>query len=298
MNRKLLAKAQKKIDEKRHFAEERAKNFLLTALRDEEFKQLYTKQKEMEIDMAKKLAFGQDVSFAELDEIKHKQEFILKSKGLNGIDLMPNYECKDCLDTGYTHGDLCSCLKREINKELLAFSGFTHKLASFEESKVQNKAFEIMEKWCDLNSKKINVLLSGKTGTGKTFLTECIANKLMQKSCVVLFTTAFNLNNSLLSYHTCFDENRNDLIAPYLEAEYLIIDDLGTEPMFKNVTKEYLYLILNERMLNERSTIITTNLTPAQILDTYGERIFSRLMDNRTTIRANIDGVDMRLKKD
>lgn len=298
MNRKLLAKAQKKIDEKRLFAEERAKEYLLLALKDKHFKRLYVEQKELEIEIAKKIAFGEDVSFERLNQIKGEQEFFLKSKGLNGIDLLPNYECKECNDTGYVRGNLCSCLKQQINKQLLEFSGFTHRLASFEESKVKNKAFEIMEKWCDLNSSKINVLLSGKTGTGKTFLTECIANKLMKKSCVVLFTTAFNLNNSLLNYHTCFDSNRNDFIEPYLEAEYLIIDDLGTEPMLKNVTKEYLYLILNERMSNNLSTIITTNLAPADILATYGERIFSRLMDNKTTIRANIDGVDLRLKKD
>lgn len=297
MNRKLLAKAQKRIDEKRHFAEERAKQYLLFALKDEHFKQLYVKQKELEIEIAKALSLGNTADFEALDEIKHEQELILKSKGLNGIDLSPNYECKECFDTGYIRGNLCTCLKREINKELLEFSRFSHRLASFEESKVKNRAFEVMEKWCDLNSSKINVLLSGKTGTGKTFLTECIANKLMGKSCVVLFTTAFNLNNSLLNYHTCFDSNRNDIIEPYLSAEYLIIDDLGTEPMLKNVTKEYLYLILNERMTNRLSTIITTNLEPSELLTTYGERIFSRLMDNKTTIRANIDGVDLRLKK-
>jgi DNA replication protein DnaC len=61
--------------------------------------------------------------------------------------------------------------------------------------------------------------------------------------------------------------------------------------------KEYLYLILNERMLNNLSTIITTNLEPGEILTNYGERIFSRLVNKKTSICINLDGEDLRLKK-
>ena len=119
----------------------------------------------------------------------------------------------------------------------------------------------------------------------------------MERSRVVLFTTAFNLNNSLLNYHVTFDSKRQDIIAPYLDTEVLIIDDLGTEPILKNVTKEYLYLIINERMLNHLPTILTTNLEMQDILVNYGERIFSRLVNKKTSIALNLDGEDLRLKK-
>ena len=119
----------------------------------------------------------------------------------------------------------------------------------------------------------------------------------MQKNRLVLFTTAFNLNNAMFNYHISLDANRDEIIKPYMDSEVLIIDDLGTEPLKKNVTQEYLYLILNERMLSHKSTIITTNLMPKDIMETYGERLASRLFNKKTSIMINLEGDDLRLKK-
>lgn len=297
MNNKILKKAMAIIDERRQFADDRARKFLQIALKDEEFNVLYKKQKAEEIELARKEAYGETANYHVIEDLKHKQEFILNKLGLNGTDIYPNYECKDCSDTGYQHGKPCVCLKKEINKQLFAYSGFTEKLACFSDSTVNHPAFDLMQKWCDTKSNKINVLISGHTGTGKTFLTQCIASRLMERNRVVLFTTAFNLNNSLLNYHISFDAKRNEIIDPFLTSEVLIIDDLGTEPMLKNVTKEYLYLIINERMLNHLPTVITTNLELQDILTTYGERIFSRLVNKKTSIAINLEGEDLRLKK-
>lgn len=297
MNRTLLKKAEKVITQRRQSADQRAREYLLLALKNEEFKKLYIQQKELEIELAKKDAYGEKVDYSSIDKIKEQQEFLLRKINLNGTDIRPNYECKQCSDSGYIHGDLCQCLKKEINKELIKFSGFTHKLASFEESTSNHTAYSIMQKWCDTNSNKLNIIISGHSGTGKTFLTECVADRLMKNSRVVLFTTAFNLNNSLVNYHTTFDSTRSDYLEPFLTSEILIIDDLGSEPTIKNVTKEYLYLILNERMLNNLATIITTNLDMQEILVNYGERIFSRLINKKTSICISLEGEDLRLKK-
>lgn len=297
MNRTLLKKAQSVIDKRRQFADERARENLLIALKNEEFKKLYTKQKELEIELARKDAYGEKVDYSQINKIIEQQEHLLKNKNLNGTDIRPNYECKLCGDTGYIKGDPCTCLKQEINKVLLSFSGFTHKLATFEENTMNHPAYPLMQKWCDTQSNKLNIFIYGHTGTGKTFLTECIADRLIKNSRVTLFVTAFNLNNALLNYHISFDANRNDIIDPFLTTEVLIIDDLGSEPQLKNVTKEYLYLIINERMLNNLPTIVTTNLEPGEILTNYGERIFSRLINKKTSIAINLDGEDLRLKK-
>lgn len=297
MNNKILKKAMSRIDERRHYADDRAREFLQTALKNPEFNALYKQQKEAEIEIARKEAYGEKTSTKLLNEIKLKQEHLLKSLGMNGTDIAPNYECKECGDTGYINGIPCACLKKEINKELFVFSGFTERLATFEEDTTHHPAYELLQKWCDTKSEKINLLISGHTGTGKTFLTQCMASRLMERNRVVLFTTAFNLNNALLNYHISFDANRSQIIDPFLTSEVLIIDDLGTEPMLKNVTKEYLYLILNERMLNHLPTIITTNLELQDILVTYGERIFSRLVNKKTSICINLEGEDLRLKK-
>ena len=297
MNRTLLKNAEARIAEKRINADDRARANLQRAFLEPEFENLYKQQKEEEIEIAKKLAFGENVSYERLKTITDIQEVLLNAIGLNGIDLKPNYECKFCDDTGYVKGELCECLKKEISKELFKFSRFTHRLSTFDEDTTHHPAYELMKKWCDTNSNKINVVICGNTGTGKTFLTECIASRLMEKSKIVLFTTAFNLNNAMINYHnSVINPERNQLLEPYLDTEVLIIDDLGTEPQYKNITKEYLYYILNERMLANKQTIITTNLEMPNILATYGERIFSRLVNKKTTILINIDGDDLRLK--
>ena len=100
----------------------------------------------------------------------------------------------------------------------------------------------------------------------------------------------------MLNYHTTFDSQKNSILEPFLTCSCLIIDDLGTEPILKNVTKEYLYLIINERMVNDKSTIISTNLTPDQIIDRYGERIFSRLFNKTNCLKLEFTSSDLRLK--
>ena len=80
----------------------------------------------------------------------------------------------------------------------------------------------------------------------------------------------------------------------------LIVDDLGTEPIFKNVTKEYLYLLLSERSRLNKLTVISTNLGPQELMNRYNERIFSRLFNKRESLNYQINGKDIRLsnKKD
>ena len=296
MNRKILAKAQAIIDERRQYAEKVALDFLKKALQNPKFEELYVKQKELEIDLTRRDVEGEDVDYSILDKIKLEQEIVLKEMGLNGTDLQPNYECRLCCDTGYIKGVPCECLKMEINRKLFEYSGFTSRLATFEDEHIDHPAFELMKKWCDKKSTKLNVLICGPTGTGKTYLTECIADRLMKRNRIVLFTTAFNLHSSMLNYHVSQATTREDILEPFLSAEVLIIDDLGSEPMLNNITKEYLYYIINERMLRELSTIITTNLYPNEILDHYTSRVSSRLTDKRHSILINLDGEDLRLK--
>lgn len=296
MNRKILSKAQGIIDERRQYAEKVASNYLKKALQNPKFEALYVKYQEQMIELARRKAYGEDVDFSPLDKIKLEQEFVLKEMGLNGTDLEPNYECRICGDTGYVKGVPCECLNREINKELLEYSGFTTRLASFDDKHIDHPAFDLMKKWCDTNSTKLNILICGPTGTGKTYLTQCVADRLIKRNRVVLFTTAFNLHNNMLNFHVSQSSSRDEILEPFLNAEVLIIDDLGSEPMLNNITKEYLYLIINERMLKNLYTIITTNLYPNDILDHYSSRVASRLTDKKRTLMIDLNGEDLRNK--
>ena len=86
-----------------------------------------------------------------------------------------------------------------------------------------------------------------------------------------------------------------DGFTSLLEAPLLLIDDLGTEPMMRNITVEYLFTLLNERMANKRHTVIATNLTPLQLQERYGERVASRLLDRSQTLPLLLRGKDLRL---
>jgi DNA replication protein DnaC len=79
-----------------------------------------------------------------------------------------------------------------------------------------------------------------------------------------------------------------------LDCDLLIIDDLGTE-MNNSFTNSQLYLIINERLLRQKSTIISTNLTLTNINTIYGERVFSRIASSYSAQR--IIGEDIRLHK-
>ena len=68
------------------------------------------------------------------------------------------------------------------------------------------------------------------------------------------------------------------------------------ENKINNVTNEYLYLVINERMQNHKKTVITTNLDFRQIQEVYGERIFSRLMHKKQSLKINFPGNDLRIK--
>ncbi len=247
-----------------------------------------------------------DTENALLATLSKERIRLLKNIGLTSSDIVPNYSCKKCNDTGIVNGKFCKCLESEINNILMSgISGAVDKSHTFESCSSKfltdnnlEKTYKIMQEWVKKypQSKYKNIVLLGNPGTGKTYLTDCIANGLIAKHEVVNFVTAFNLNNSMLNYHTTFDDGKGSIIEPFLNCPVLIIDDLGTEPILKNITKEYLYLIVNERIINNKCTIISSNLTPNEIIDRYGERIYSRLFNKLNCLTVNFTGKDLRLK--
>lgn len=152
-----------------------------------------------------------------------------------------------------------------------------------------------MQAWCNKNSEKNMVYLLGQTGTGKTHLLECMANEFIKQNKIVMLTTSFNLTQLFIKYHS--SKEKSDILGDVLGCEVLFIDDLGTEPFFNNITREYTYLVINERRMKNLKTVITSNLTPSELKDRYDERIFSRILDKKTSITLKLDGCDKRLKK-
>lgn len=286
---------------------------LLRANSNPVYRKLDSLERELVFEISKKSSKTE--SFKNLKEnlktIREEKSKVLTKLGLKESDLKPKYSCKICSDTGFVGGRPCECYRKKKSKMLIeAFGLSTNRRCTFEnfdtkicknekQAEALKKIANNLQKWAEKypNNEKNNIFISGKTGVGKTYLTSCLANKFINDDKSVCFVSAFDLNESFLKYHTSFDKTKSSWIEPFIEADILFIDDLGTEPVLKNVTKNYLYLVLSERERFSRPVIVTSNFNPLEILGRYDERINSRLCNKRYSHMWLIEGDDLRLTK-
>jgi DNA replication protein DnaC len=139
-----------------------------------------------------------------------------------------------------------------------------------------------------------NLLLYGDTGTGKTFLSNCIAKDLLDRGFSVIYFTAFQLFDIFEKEVFHKDSDAIEMHQQIFSCDLLIIDDLGTE-FANSFTTSQLFLCLNERLLHNKSTVISTNLSMKQIRDLYSERTSSRIISSYTPIK--FFGNDIRIEK-
>ena len=225
-------------------------------------------------------------------------------------DLELGYTCPDCRDTGYIGSQKCHCfLQAEIEllyhqshlKQVLDRENFrTFSYSWYEGEDLEIMKRNVMEARLFLehfDTQFQNLLLLGDVGTGKTFLSNCIAKELLDTCHSVVYLTAFELFELLSK--AVFGSNRSDDVYqqtyPYIfDCDLLIIDDLGTE-LPNSFTVSQLFLCINERILRKKSTLISSNLDMESLRNTYSERTLSRII-SYYTIRQ-LPGKDIRLKK-
>ena len=258
-----------------------------------------------------------------IENLKNEKKDLLFSIGKDYSYLSPNYECPLCKDTGYITNNyetkMCNCLKQKLfnieynksnfsNLENQNFSTFDSTVYSsivdkvkFGSDKSPRENIEIIKQislnfinnFDDLNEK--NLLFTGNTGLGKTFLSSCIANEILKKQKTVLYQTAPIMLDSIIDYR--FGKNSTNIYNNILDVDLLIIDDLGTE-CINNMKFTELFNIINTRLLNQNNkatkTIISTNLSIQNLFNSYDERIVSRLIGNYNICRFY--GEDLRFK--
>lgn len=255
-----------------------------------------------------------------LDELKKKvallkaeKEEILNGLGYSLSDLTPKYKCKDCKDTGFVNGKPCHCFKQAAIDKVYSqsrlekvleeenFDNFNLDFYSkddFDDNKISayDNARNVLNKcrdFCDNFTGVDNILLYGKPGIGKTYLTHCIAKSLLDKSYSVIYFTADELIKVFEKETFEKDEIMEQSSETIFSAEVLIIDDLGTE-FVNSFTSSKIFTCINERLLRGKSTIISTNLSLQELLEIYSERTFSRI--SQFTI-MKLFGDDIRIKK-
>lgn len=257
---------------------------------------------------------------ASISELQTRKIMLLSQEGLPSDYLEMHYQCNKCQDIGYIGTDKCNCLKQAIadlmysdsnikailSKENFSKFSFRYYSDDYVDEALGLSPLSNMQKVVAVcrnfikhfNKSHDNLLLLGNAGVGKTFLANCIAKELLDNGYTVIYLTAFRLFDILEKHKFGKDEDNSYQAANQfdyiLDCELLIIDDLGTE-LNNSFTNSQLYLIINERLLRQKSTVISTNLTLPNINTIYGERIFSRIVSNYNAQR--IIGEDIRLLK-
>lgn len=261
-------------------------NFLSS---DEQYDNLQRKINKLNFDIGKAMSCGKNYEDLqkEKDNLINLQQERLAELKINKSDLSLRHYCKVCKDTGFVNNSPCSCFLKLYNKLLFEKLGINNKsLATFEQDTLSSKSgisalYSMFNLYCkDFNKNSKSYIFYGKCGTGKTFLSECIASEIKKKGNVLYFTS-FELNDFFIKYHSSDINEKGFYYSILSEADLIVIDDLGTEPIYNKVTIEYLYLLLSAR--KDKPLIITTNLSPREIFTRYGERIFSRLFQNKQT---------------
>jgi len=300
----VLQMVQRQFNLKRQQAEAKAQVAWDFACQNESFYALEIEERNLIFDMGKNMFLGKAVDQMQkrIEQIKDKKTAILKSIGMTDDDLSPQYQCKNCNDTGIVEGKRCKCFQHEINRVLSQNSNIVDKSLSLDtfvaKTEKQRQIAETFSRFLAKakDSKIRDIFVSGQTGTGKTHLITCLANDLLKQNFSVLFVSAFNLNNMFLQIHLAPVEQKETMWQNILSTEVLVIDDLGSENKYNNVTEEYLCNLLNERKCAEKYTFITSNLDFASLRDMYGDRIHSRISSN-DVLRISISGADLRLGK-
>ena len=172
-------------------------------------------------------------------------------------------------------------------------------LSLFPEENGLRGQMDMNRKYCEMYADKFptpaypNLVLSGGTGLGKTFLLNCIYERVVSRNYPAVRVTAFRMFEAMRRQHFGSVEGELDF-EQLLNVPLLLIDDLGSEPMVKNITREYLFTLLNERISAGKGTVIATNLSTDDLEEVYGERVRSRLADQRRSIVLKFTGKDLR----
>ena len=249
--------------------------------------------------------------------LQQEKRLLLTRLGLPGDYLEEKPKCSRCNDTGFLGSEVCSCLRgyyaKEQNKELSGlldlgsqcFENFNFDYYSSvpdEDLGVSprtnmERVYDICQDYAhEFSPKSGNLLLTGGTGLGKTFLSASIARVVSASGHSVVYDTAGHIFARFEAQKFGRDdgENADTAVSRALGCDLLILDDLGTE-FDSSFCQSTIYNLINTRLNRSLPTIISTNLDFNGISNRYEERITSRIYANYSILR--FVGQDVRIMK-
>lgn len=226
------------------------------------------------------------------EELLAARRDFLRSKGIPDDYSDVHYECPECMDTGMINGVMCKCMRRALTLagyessgigKLIAKQSFDNFDLSYYTGAERVKMENALEKAKDFaanfgDEKARNLLFMGTTGLGKTHLSSAIAKAVIDRGYDVVYETANNIFGDFEyeRFGRGYQAQGESRTARYFDCELLIIDDLGTE-VSNQFTVATLYNLLNSRLIDEKSMIISTNIGKEELFSRYADRITSRI---------------------
>ena len=252
---------------------------------------------------------------AQMEVLNKRLTSLLKQHGFAEDFLDPVCQCPVCGDTGYV-GEVvrenCECFNQAFYARMYQRMGLSESSAQsfeafdlnlFSAEKLPGKSYSqrdlmtVIRKTCETYAETYpnvpvkDMLLMGQSGLGKTYLMHAMAKKLIQRGVNVLIVSAYKfLETARKAY---MSGNTEDLDA-LMDADILMVDDMGAEPLMENITIVQWFNLINERQLRGKGTIISTNLMEDELRRRYTERIASRLLNNTTCKLIQFAGEDIR----
>ncbi|MBE5870877.1 MAG: AAA family ATPase [Lachnospiraceae bacterium] len=264
------------------------------------------------VGKCRKMLEGDDLALEEMKKELHalsdRKATLLKEYSFPADYLEPLYDCADCHDTGYLpDGSRCHCLKQNIItllyeqsnlKDILEKENFAHLTTDYYSGEDFVNYQQILDKIhkfiSDFKTTYQNLFFYGTVGTGKSFLSNCIAKELIDQGHSVIYFSASQLFETLSQY--TFDRQNRETSSAFLsdlyDCDLLIIDDLGAE-CTNRLTSTELFGCINERALRQKPVLISSNLQLAELSERYSERIFSRITSNYQLLKFT--GPDIRI---
>ena len=285
-----------------------------------QYRMLEEETASLAVEQARKLLTGDhealNILRQKIRDRKEQKEALLLSHGFPADYLEMRYSCRDCQDTGYIGSEKCHCFRQAMIdllytqsnlQEILKienFDTFSYEWYSREAVKDKPSPYDNMRRAVEIcwemidqfDSRKMNLLLTGPAGVGKTFLTHCIARELLNRCYSVIYLSAIDLFDifSKEKFDYGQDEEQDYMYQYILDCDMLMIDDLGTE-LNNTFTTSQLFYCMNEREKRGKPVVISTNLSLATMRDYYSERITSRIISSYRVVE--LYGADIRVQK-
>lgn len=242
-------------------------------------------------------------------QLKAEYDSLLRESGLTDTDVTPQYRCKKCNDTGFVDGRMCTCLNQlqkslayeslnlQVPLESSTFDRFSIQFYSGDARTQMERIYSYCRRYAEnFTTGSSNLMFRGATGLGKTHLSLAIAGVAIDNGYGVIYSSTQNLAVALEKerFDKVGGDRPEDTNSQLISCDLLILDDLGTE-FSSSYTAAALYNIINTRLLAQKPTIISTNLSFKELETRYSERFASRIFGSYNILE--FIGADIRIEK-